>query len=188
MLLPQLNAQRVRLRPLVRADIPALVTQANDRTIARLMPPIAYPYSSDHARRWVNKAQRLARQDREAHFAVERIDRAGLIGVVGIKNLNLQSRNGELEYWAGRRYRGKGYTSEALTLLLTYAFQDLRLHRVYAVILSSNVPSVRLAERCGLVREGTWREAYRARKGWLDVYAYGMLASEFDARAMPIVR
>ncbi len=182
MKLPTLAGERIRLRPFVSSDIPALSIQANDRTIAKYMPSIAHPYTEDHARRWVNCTIRSARNDSAAHFGIERVVRPKLIGMAGIKNINRADRNGELEYWLGRRFRGDGYAFEALGVLLSYAFHSLDLHRVYAVILATNERSVRLAERLGMVREGVWREACRTRDGWCDVYAYGLLKSEFGRR------
>src|SRR5512135_1677154 len=140
MVLPTLEGIHLRLRPLKRADMRALVRQANDRSISRFIPSIHFPYTTEHARLWVNRTLRMGRNDSACQLGIELITQKGIIGMMGIKNLNRFDRNGELEYWLGRNYRGKSYASEAMKLILGYAFNDLSLHRVYAIVISSNMP------------------------------------------------
>lgn len=179
MIIPELTDNRIRLRSIGRSDIPELAKHANERLIARFMPSIAHPYTQDHARRWVNRVARMARNDTAYHWGVEPVSRPGTIGMVGLKNVNARDRNGELEYWLGKTYRGQGYASAAMALLLHFAFCDLRLHRVYAVVLAPNTASIRLLERHGFVREGVMREAFHGHRQWLDVYGYGLLATDY---------
>jgi [ribosomal protein S5]-alanine N-acetyltransferase len=182
MLLPTLIGTRLCLRPLKRSDTPELKRQANDRTISRFIPSIPFPYTTDNARRWVNCSLRLARNDSACQLGIELTSEVGIIGMMGIKNINRVDRNGELEYWIGREYRGRSYTSEAMKLMLRFAFNDLRLHRVYAIVVSSNIPSVKLLERFKFKREAVWRDASRINKSWHDVYSYGLLESEAERK------
>jgi ribosomal-protein-alanine N-acetyltransferase len=179
MLLPNLIGAHIHLRSLKRSDIAALAKQANDPSIARFMPSLPHPYTSEHARRWVNCVQRAARNDAAYQWGIELVSRHGIIGMMGLKNLNLADRNGELEYWLGQRYRGRSYASEAMKLLLKFAFNDLHLHRIYAIVVSSNLASVRLLEQHGLVREAVWRDASWIDNRWHNVYGYGLLETEF---------
>lgn len=180
MILPRLAGTRVSLRPLKRSDIPELARQANDRAISKFVPPIHYPYTADDARRWVNRTLRLARSDSACLLGIELVSRQNIIGMMGLKNLNPIDRNGELECWLGRRYRSKSYASEAMRLMLRCAFDDLGLHRVYAIVAAPNIPSVRLLERHGFVREAVWRDASWMDNRWNDVYSYGLLETEAD--------
>jgi RimJ/RimL family protein N-acetyltransferase len=160
--------------------MPALKRQANDRIISKFMPSIQFPYTTEHARRWVNCTWRLARNDSACQLGIELVAGKGIIGMMGLKNLNRIDRNGELEYWLGRDYRGQSYASEAMKLMLGYAFNDLCLHRVYAIVVSSNMPSIKLLERFGFKREAVWRDASWMNKSWHDVYSYGLLESEAE--------
>jgi [ribosomal protein S5]-alanine N-acetyltransferase len=178
MLLPQLNGNHISLRALKRSDIPALAKQANDRSISKFMPSIHFPYTAEDARLWVNASLRMARNDSAYQLGVELLSRKDIIGMMGIKNINRVDRNGELEYWLGRGYRGRSYASEAMRLMLRFAFHDLRLHRVYAIVVALNKPSIMLLERYGFVREAVWREATWIDNRWHDVYCYGLLETE----------
>lgn len=79
-------------------------------------------------------------------------------------------------------YRGKGYGSEALRLLLDYAFDELGLYRVSLRVLSYNTAAIRTYEKIGFIREGTQRGA-----GWrsgerYDIHFYGILRDEWVAK------
>jgi RimJ/RimL family protein N-acetyltransferase len=179
MRLPIIKGHMVNLRPVRRMDIEAIAHLANDAKVAQFLPSLPHPYSIDDARRWINIAQRSARQDRAYHFTIELPATSEFIGAIGIKNLNATDQNGEIGYWLGRKYWQRGYSTEAVSLSLKFAFEELRLWRVYAVVLAANGASARLLERSGFQREGVWRQASRLRGKWWDVYAYGMLREEY---------
>jgi len=106
--------------------------------------------------------------------------RAGkVIGVVDLMNVDWAEKNAEIGYWLGKRYWKKGLMTEAVELILTYAFKELRLHRVYATLFDKNIGSKKILEKSGFKLEGRRREArYRYGK-WHDVLMYGILRSEF---------
>jgi RimJ/RimL family protein N-acetyltransferase len=58
-----------------------------------------------------------------------------------------------------RRFWSAGYGSEAIRLLLRYAFDDLGLHRVDLLVIAYNARAIRAYEKCGFVREGVLRES-----------------------------
>ena len=51
-------------------------------------------------------------------------------------------------------FASQGYMTEALGLVVRYAFRGLKLHRLEANIQPGNEDSIRLAKRCGFVKEG----------------------------------
>jgi RimJ/RimL family protein N-acetyltransferase len=71
--------------------------------------------------------------------------------------------------------RGKGYGSEALALMLNYAFEELNLFRLTAVIPEYNLVALHLFERAGFVEEVRRRQAlHRYGRRW-DVIHMGIL-------------
>jgi len=182
MILPTIEGTQVDLHPYQRRHRPDIVKFMQDRIISRYMPQIPYPYSDDDARIWINIAQRHARRNEGYHFAIEHCERKHLIGGIGLKNLNFQDLNAEVGCWLARPFRRHGHTRESMTLILDFAFSVLRMHRVYAIVLSSNIASVGLLEKCGFVREANWREGCRVGRTWCDVYAYGIIDREFRGR------
>jgi aminoglycoside 6'-N-acetyltransferase len=75
---------------------------------------------------------------------------------------------------------GRGYVTEAVKATLGFLFQHLEAHRVRMECDDTNERSRRVAERCGLVREGHIRENKRNPDGSLSgTLHFGLLRSEF---------
>lgn len=85
----------------------------------------------------------------------------------------------DLAYWLLPEYQGEGYGSEALSLMLEYGFDELRLHRVQADCLASNDASRGLLESHGFEQEGVFRDAQFVDGEYVDVLRYGLLADEW---------
>jgi RimJ/RimL family protein N-acetyltransferase len=78
--------------------------------------------------------------------------------------------------------RRKGYGSEALKMALRYAFAELNLHRLDAVIPEYNQSAIRLFERAGFILEARQRQAI-ARYGqrW-DLLRFGILRDDWEQK------
>lgn len=61
-------------------------------------------------------------------------------------------------YSLDQQYNDRGYTSEAVRLVLDFAFNELKLFRVEAGVMPSNIGSIRVLEKAGFVREGLTRK------------------------------
>ena len=90
------------------------------------------------------------------------------------------------EAWIGiglgeRAYWGKGYGSDALRVLLRFAFQELNLHRVTLNVFEYNARALRTYERLGFTVEGTVREALRRDGRRWDLIFMGLLRKEWEA-------
>ncbi|KQY41976.1 GNAT family N-acetyltransferase [Cellulomonas sp. Root137] len=96
--------------------------------------------------------------------------------VVLSANLRLAMRPG---------YRGRGYGTEAIQLMLGLAFDGLGLHRVELDVLSINARAKSLYENLGFRIEGRKRDAYRDGEGWCDGIVMALLEDEFRASQIP---
>lgn len=181
MALPVLKGDKITLRQLRRSDAMVLQRNANNREIIRNVTHLPYPYTINHAKSWVEKSLRLARKRKEFHFGIINADSGQLIGMIGLRMVDFKNKNAEVGFWLGKKYWNKGYTTEAVRLIMQYAFNDLRLQRLYAIVLSLNIGSVRVLEKNGLIRECVWRKAHVIGQKRYDVYAYGILKAEFRA-------
>ncbi len=98
---------------------------------------------------------------------------------IGVVNRNLPEF--EIGYFADVDHEGQGYVTEAVKGALGLIFNHLGAHRIRLECDETNVRSIRLAERCGFVREGHIRENKRRPDGSFsgDLH-YGLLKSEFS--------
>ena len=93
------------------------------------------------------------RPDSEGTFAVE--VRGRIVGSVRLRDIG--ENTGEIAYALDSAYRGQGYATRAVRLLVEYAFGDLGLGRVQARVPEKDPPALRVARRAGLRNEGVVR-------------------------------
>ncbi len=109
------------------------------------------------------------------------------VGYAAVESIDEQSRKceiamviGEVSVW------GKGIGTSVSRTMLDYAFRELHLHRVVAVVIRGNERSERMIKWLGFVYEGSMREAMLISGKFHDLLWYGMLESEYlDHRTKP---
>ncbi len=75
---------------------------------------------------------------------------------------------------------GIGLGQEVTRLVLRYAFEELKLHRVDLRVLAYNFRAIRCYEKCGFIIEGKERESAYVDGEWNDDLIMGLLAKDFD--------
>jgi ribosomal-protein-serine acetyltransferase len=101
---------------------------------------------------------------------------AGVIGYHPIDWLNLSTMIG---YWLGEEFRGKGLVTEAVRMLVSYAFAHYQLHRVEIKCATKNHKSIAIPRRLGFTQEGTLREAERFSDHYVDLIVFSVLEKEW---------
>ena len=82
-------------------------------------------------------------------FVMKGKENHNVIGLVYIKELDWTKKQGELAYAIGYQYEGKGYTTESVHLLSTYAINVLGLKTLQIIAHKTNKASIGVAEKCG---------------------------------------
>ncbi len=102
-----------------------------------------------------------------------------VFGITGLSLAPERFRSAEIHFSLFPDYWGKGIAHEALKRVLSFAFKELGLHRVYAGVAVNNQRSIRLLERLGMQREGRGRAILPIGGEWVDNYRYAILEDEF---------
>jgi ribosomal-protein-alanine N-acetyltransferase len=132
-------------------------------------------------RRLRRQTEEIARDEAFAFLIFEEGSNAlmGGITIGGIRRGVAQAAS--LGYWMGARHAGKGHMTRAVAVVVGFGFSTLRLHRLEAACIPSNIASATLLERNGFQREGFAR-AYLCINGvWRDHYLFGLLESDASA-------
>jgi RimJ/RimL family protein N-acetyltransferase len=109
---------------------------------------------------------------------LEKGDEPTPIGKVSL--MNLHHTRPEISYWVLPEYQGEGYGTEAVGVLVDYAFEAHEIRGLQAQAFAPNEGSVGVLENLGFAREGTLRDA-RFRDGeYVDVVWYGLLREEWE--------
>lgn len=99
-----------------------------------------------------------------------------IIGTVSFSNISrTEDKSCRLGYKLDQNHTGKGYATEALSLLLPEIHRSLGIHRVEADILLENLPSISLIERLGFSYEGVARSSHEICGVWRDHLRYSYI-------------
>ena len=118
------------------------------------------------------------RTDQAYPFFVFRKEDGALVGGLVLASIRRGvAQSGSLGSWVGLPYARRGYMTAALQALIPVAFDILRLHRLEAACIPTNVASIRLLEKTGFQREGYAREYLCINGSWQDHLLYARLNS-----------
>ena len=114
-------------------------------------------------------------------YVIERKGEGRVIGTIGLMSYNGLNRSAEVGYSLSRAYWNQGLMTEALTGMLKYCFEDLRLNRVEAQHEVSNPASGAVMRHVGMRHEGTLRKRIYNKGKFHDMELYAILKEEFHA-------
>ncbi|MFH8365766.1 GNAT family N-acetyltransferase [Streptomyces sp. NPDC018031] len=102
-----------------------------------------------------------------------------LVGGVLFRTFDAQAGTCEVGCWLEESAVGRGLVTRAVRVLIDWAVDERRMHRVEWLAASTNTASIHVAERLGMVREGVLRESYPHRGVRLDMEVWSVLAPEW---------
>lgn len=176
--LPTIATDRLNLRWLTVADVPALFEIFGDPAVCRYWsrPPFS---SLAEAAAYHREIVELFESRTLFQWGIAEAGTDHVIGTCTLANLSVAHRRAEIGFALARNAWGRGYMAESITALLTFAFQTLNLHRIEADVDPRNHRSIAVLERAGFVREGYLRERYHMAGEVQDALFYGLLRTEF---------
>lgn len=140
----QAREDTLRLRPLSLFDVPMIVELANDWDVASMVSRLPYPYEAHHAKDWIDDIEHNRRED------VWAIESDGYFaGCIGYNRSSLT--HGELGYWLGKPFWGRGLATRAAWQILSHGFTTEPFKFFSACHFMDNERSARVIARLGFV-------------------------------------
>jgi ribosomal-protein-alanine N-acetyltransferase len=178
----RLLGERVYLRPPERGDYEAWASlRARSRSFLIPWEP-SWPADALSRASFRARIARYAedwRTDQAYNFFVFSHEDV-LLGGIGLSNVRRGvAETASLGYWIGEPYARQGYMSAALPLVLDFAFGRLRLHRVEAACLPTNIPSRALLKKVGFQQEGLARQYLCIQGKWQDHLLFAILREDW---------
>jgi len=179
--LPTLDGARLRLRWLEERDVDALCRIFSDAQVTRYWssPPLKDRAAAEELLAEIGDyfAARTLYQ-----WGVARIEDDEVIGTCTLASLSVEHRRAEIGCALARDSWRQGIMTEAMPLLLDFAFEKLQLHRLDGEADPRNAASLALLERLGFSREGYQRQRFRMYDEWQDAVIFGLLREEWRSR------
>ena len=174
---PTLQGEMITLRPIRPDDAEAMWEMLADPEGTRLTGT-TQTFTREEIDAWcASRATADGRYD----FAVTANGDDSFRGEIVLNEVDEVVRSANLRLSMGPTYRGRGYGTEGIQLILGFAFDGIGLHRVELDVLSINARAKSLYENLGFRVEGRKRDAYRDGDGFCDAIIMAMLEDEYRA-------
>lgn len=115
-------------------------------------------------------------------FRIDKNEDNSFVGLIAMNLGKVSYRSAEVWFKIHKDFWRKGYTTEALTKLLEFGFNELKLHRIEAGCAVENIASSKVLEKVGMIREGMKRKNLPIREEWKDNYFYAILEEDFNKK------
>jgi RimJ/RimL family protein N-acetyltransferase len=173
------RGENIRLTSFRAEDVETIAGWYQDAEFMRLFDAsVAFPKTP---LRWQKWYEALADNKDDFNFAIRTLDSDSVLGWIALDGILWNNRTGWIMLGIGdAQYRGRGYGSEAMRLLLKFAFHEINLHRVQLTVFQYNTRAIHLYEKLGFVREGVQREFLHRDGKRYDLLFYGLLSSEWQ--------
>ena len=175
----KIKTERLILRNPIKKDIGDLVEGLNNLEVARTFGIVKYPYTKKSAIKMIDKYSKEIRKKKRDNyqFGIELKSEKKLVGVVGLNHIDCFNEGASISYWVNEKYWRQGIALESIKRVIMFAFNKLKLRRLYLFAYASNESSNNLAKKCGFRLEGTLRKSHKSKATGeiFDSNMYGLL-------------
>ena len=125
----------------------------------------------------------LENLSKDQNYSIIDIETNELIGNCGFLEIDQLNQAAEFGIFIGKNdFRGKGYGTEAISLLLDYGFKALNLHNIFLRTYSFNKNAIKCYEKLGFKIIGKRREALNRNMERHDIVFMDILVNEFNEK------
>lgn len=174
----RLETNRLYLLPFNEKDALKVRDLANNKEIAEILG-LPYPYELKFAQEWIASQPELIKRCEEFPLKIVSKQLMEIVGTITIR-VDKDNNKGELGYWIGKDYWGKGYATESINRIVDYGFSELKLNKIWAAVISRNIASIKVLMKVGLQKEGTLRQNKLILHSYEDVDIFGILKNEYN--------
>jgi len=172
----ELKAETFLLRKMKKEDTVSFAKHANNpKVYENLRDRFPHPYSEANAEKFYQFV--LDSPEPQTNFIVDVDGEA--IGTVHIfLKEDVYRKSAELGYWIGEEFWGRGIMSQAIKMVVEYAFKTFDVNRVYATPFSTSLGSMKVLEKAGFKKEAVLKNAVFKNGKLLDEHIYSILKEE----------
>ncbi|CAM3689536.1 N-acetyltransferase GCN5 [Flavobacterium saliperosum S13] len=171
---PILQTERLLLRQINKDDADEMFALRSNPEIMKYIPR-EMPKTIDDAIKHIEFMQGLLESSECINWAICLKEDNKLIGNIGYFRMQPENHRAEIGYMLDTGFHGKGIMQEALTEIIKYGFETMKLHSIEAVTDPENYASWKLLEKNGFIREGHFKEDCFWQGKYLDSFVYSLL-------------
>jgi RimJ/RimL family protein N-acetyltransferase len=169
------SGENVRLRRMEKKDLANKVKWFNDPEINATLQ-LDEPLRLDKTLEWFDK---IKDDQSRMDFAIDTADNEP-IGLAGLVHIDRLHRTAEIYCVIGeKKYWGKGIMYKVECILISRAFKEMGLEKIWACVYPSNIASIITMKKIGFKIEGTLRKEKIIADQRTDIIRVGLLKEEF---------
>ena len=167
--------ENVFLRALELSDVQTLYAFENDTSIWNVSDTVM-PYSTFALEQYVLSAMESdIYASKQLRLVICTCCDGKAIGLADLFDFHPKHLHAFVGMLIDNKFRQNGYASEALQLLIDYAFSTLNLHQLACNLTPDNIGSIKLFEKHGFTLMGTKKEWLNIDGNWKDEYMYQLV-------------
>lgn len=181
--MPRRLGTRIMLREYRRDDLPWIRQWVNDPEVVSYLSDIfLYPHAMESTELYLESM--LEGRSDSRGFVIADLTTEAYIGQVNLDSIDWKNRVGKIGIVIGSTdHMGLGLGTEAMKLLVDFAFLEMNLNRLELEVYDFNERAIRSYLKCGFKEEGRLRERLYKHGRYLDVIQMGILKSDWKAGA-----
>lgn len=175
----RIYGERIMLREYQKEDFTEIRKWVNDPEVTELLSDIfLFPHTTGETERFLNSI--LDGSSPGKGFVIADPQTEAYLGQIDLIRIDWKNRVGTLGIIIGApENRGRGIGTEAIRLMLEFAFQRLNLHRIELEARDYNTRALRCYQKCGFQEEGRDRQNFFIRGRYTDTVRMGLLKEEY---------
>ncbi|MFX0074813.1 MAG: GNAT family N-acetyltransferase, partial [Candidatus Hermodarchaeota archaeon] len=178
-LISMIKGSRIKFAPLDRKHIDLFLKWFNDPEITQYL--IMYkPITRDWEEEWFDV---LKHKEDSVYFSILLLDSEKVIGNCAIHDINSKNRKCSCGITIGEKeYHSKGYGTEAMKMLVKYAFDTLNMNRIELTVYDFNIRAYKSYQKAGFIEEGRKRQARYHNGKYYDEIIMGILREDWEKK------
>jgi len=169
-----LTGNTVKLRAIEPSDLDILYEWENDPE-NWIVSNTNAPFSRHVLQKYIESAQTDIFEAKQLRLMIDRLEQSAgeseTVGIIDLFDFDPSHRRAGVGILIARMEdRMKGLATEALSILIRYAFQSLYLHQLYCNITEDNEASLKLFKKFDFQTIGIKKDWIRKKNEWMDVY------------------
>ncbi len=174
-----LKGEKITLRPLNIEDAKHTLELRYDVEANKSLIAYPYPVNIENEREWIeNLYPKGVREN--IYFAIEENTSNKFVGYLSLQKINYINRNGNFGVILLKKFRGKGYSVEAMKLFFTYVFNQINLRKIKLEVLKENEKAIKIYQDLGFNEEGILKEHIYQDGKYKDLLLMSLFSKDFN--------
>ncbi|WP_312789499.1 GNAT family N-acetyltransferase [Sphingobacterium sp.] len=173
---PQLETDRLQLTRTNVDHVNELLKMRSDPEVMKFIPrPMAR--TAEEIIEFIAAIDEKISNHEMINWAITLKGDAKMIGTIGYYHIKPEHFRAEIGYMLLPEFQGRGFITEAIDVVVSYGFAEMKLHSVEAVLDPNNLASASVLEKCGFTKEGHFKENEFYNGKFIDTAIYSKVNS-----------